>query len=92
MLLHKVTSLFRGRTIFRETNAISKPFLRSMITTPTGAILPEPKRTPFSFLGVVSSVIFGLLVGATISKNVANFLEENDLFVPSDDDDDDDDD
>ncbi|XP_024890633.1 essential MCU regulator [Temnothorax americanus] len=91
MLLHRVTPLFRGGTILKETSAISKPFLRSTITTPSGAILPEPKRTPFSFLGVVSSVIFGLLVGATISKNVANFLEENELFVPSDDDDDDDD-
>ncbi|XP_025987389.1 essential MCU regulator, mitochondrial [Solenopsis invicta] len=90
-MLHKVTSLFRGGTLFREIKVISRPILRSTITTPSGAILPEPKRTPFSFLGVVSSVIFGLLVGATISKNVANFLEENDLFVPSDDDDDDDD-
>jgi len=89
--LHRVTPLFRGRTVLRKTNTISKSFLRSTITTPSGAILPEPKRTPFSFLGVVTSVIFGLLVGATISKNVANFLEENDLFVPSDDDDDDDD-
>ncbi|XP_011863680.1 PREDICTED: protein EMRE homolog, mitochondrial [Vollenhovia emeryi] len=92
MLLRKVTPLFRGVTVLRETSVTSKPFLRSTITTPSGAILPEPKRTPFSFLGVVSSVIFGLLVGATISKNIANFLEENDLFVPSDDDDDDDDD
>ncbi|KAL0114447.1 hypothetical protein PUN28_011600 [Cardiocondyla obscurior] len=92
MLLHKVMPLFHGGTILKRTNAISKPCLRSSITSPSGAILPEPKRTPFSFLGVVSSVIFGLLVGATISKNVANFLEENDLFVPSDDDDDDDDD
>lgn len=91
-MLHRVTPLFRGRTVLRKTNAVFKPVLRSTITTPSGAILPEPKRTPFSFLGVVSSVIFGLLVGATISKNVANFLEENDLFVPSDDDDDDDDD
>lgn len=32
----------------------------------------------------------GLLIGATISKNIANFLEENELFVPSDDDDDED--
>ncbi|XP_029159656.1 essential MCU regulator, mitochondrial [Nylanderia fulva] len=92
MLLHRARSLFRGATILKETNAISRPILRSSITTPSGAILPEPKRTPFSFLGVVSSVVFGLLVGATISKNIANFLEENDLFVPSDDDDDDDDD
>ncbi|XP_012216964.1 essential MCU regulator, mitochondrial [Linepithema humile] len=94
MLLHRATSLFRGAKIVLRDNAtkvISKPFLRSSITTPSGAILPEPKRTPFSFLGVVSSIVFGLLVGATISKNIANFLEENDLFVPSDDDDDDDD-
>ncbi|XP_050452475.1 essential MCU regulator, mitochondrial [Cataglyphis hispanica] len=92
MLLHRVKSLFYGTTAFKRTHTLSKSFLRSSITTPSGAILPEPKRTPFSFLGVVSSVVFGLLVGATISKNVANFLEENDLFVPSDDDDDDDDD
>lgn len=34
--------------------------------------------------------IAGLFIGATISKNIANFLEENELFVPSDDDDDED--
>lgn len=89
MLLYRVTPLFRNMTL-RETNLMSKSYLRSTITTPSGAILPEPKRTPFSLLGVISSVVFGLLVGATISKNMANFLEENDLFVPSDDDDDDD--
>lgn len=95
MLLHRTTSLFRGaKIVLRDntTKVISKPFLRSSITTPSGAILPEPKTTPFSFLGVFSSVVVGLLLGATASKNIANFLEENDLFVPSDDDDDDDDD
>lgn len=30
----------------------------------------------------------GLLVGAIISKNIASFLEENDLFIVSDEDDD----
>lgn len=30
----------------------------------------------------------GLLVGAVISKNIASFLEENDLFIPDDEDDD----
>jgi hypothetical protein len=34
----------------------------------------------------------GLSVGAWISKKMATFLEENELFVPEDDDDDDDDD
>lgn len=64
--------------------------VRHKVTTPTGGILPEPQKTPFGLLGVICAVVPGLLIGATISKNIANFLEENDLFVPSDDDDDDD--
>lgn len=63
---------------------------RAATTTPTGAILPEPPKTPFGLLGIVCAVVPGLLIGAAISKNIANFLEENELFVPSDDDDDDD--
>lgn len=63
---------------------------RTAVSTPSGSLLPEPKKTPFGFLGIICAVIPGLLIGATISKNMANFLEENELFVPSDDDDDDD--
>jgi hypothetical protein len=63
---------------------------RCATTTPTGAILPEPRKSPFGLIGIVFAVIPGLLIGANISKKIANFLEENDLFVPSDDDDDDD--
>lgn len=55
-----------------------------------GSVLPMPKVIPFGFFGIILSVIPGLFVGAAISKSVANFLEENDLFVPSDDDDDED--
>ncbi|KAI4462161.1 essential mcu regulator mitochondrial [Holotrichia oblita] len=55
-----------------------------------GSILPEPPITKFGLLGIVATVATGLLIGAAISKSIANFLEENDLFVPSDDDDDDD--
>jgi essential MCU regulator, mitochondrial len=39
--------------------------------------------------GVFAVVVAGLGVGAYISKNIAAFLEENDLFIPEDDDDDD---
>lgn len=59
-------------------------------TTATGAILPQPEKTSFGLVRVCVAVIPGLLIGATISKYMANFLEENELFVPSDDDDDDD--
>lgn len=56
----------------------------------SGAFKPKPEEMPFGLLAILCAVIPGLFVGATISKNVANFLEENDLFVPSDDDDDED--
>ncbi|KAH8404203.1 hypothetical protein KR215_012272 [Drosophila sulfurigaster] len=56
----------------------------------SGALKPKPGEMPFGLFAIICAVIPGLFVGATISKNVANFLEENDLFVPSDDDDDED--
>lgn len=49
-----------------------------------------PHVIPFGLAGILCSVVPGLFIGAAISKSVANFLEENDLFVPSDDDDDED--
>jgi len=63
---------------------------RSKVRTPSGGIVEEPPRVPFGFVGIICTVMSGLLIGAAISKGIANFLEENDLFVPSDDDDDDD--
>ncbi|XP_068146416.1 essential MCU regulator, mitochondrial [Drosophila tropicalis] len=74
-------------------NKINFKLLRrqmSGITYRSGAFKPKPDEMPFGLLAIICAVIPGLFVGATISKNVANFLEENDLFVPSDDDDDED--
>ncbi|CAG4971359.1 unnamed protein product [Colias eurytheme] len=88
MYLRRFTRLALQQNInVRRDNILSK---RTATTTPSGAILPEPEKTPFGLLSVVAAVIPGLLIGAAISKNIANFLEENELFVPSDDDDDDD--
>ncbi|KAH8355001.1 hypothetical protein KR093_003752 [Drosophila rubida] len=55
----------------------------------SGALKPKPGEMPFGLLAILCAVVPGLFVGASISKKVANFLEENDLFVPDDDDDDD---
>jgi hypothetical protein len=81
--------------VVRNTRILRNPICninnrRSATTTPSGAILPEPRKTPFGLIGIIFAVVPGLLIGANISKRIANFLEENDLFVPSDDDDDDD--
>ncbi|CAH1988881.1 unnamed protein product [Acanthoscelides obtectus] len=63
---------------------------RNAVYTKHGKIQNEPYRASMGVLKVLVTVVSGLLIGAAISKNIANFLEENDLFVPSDDDDDDD--
>lgn len=88
MNVTRLARLFaRTKSLPRNEKVIQR---RNATTTPTGAILPEPEKQPFGFLGLVCTVVPGLLIGAAISKNIANFLEENELFVPSDDDDDDD--
>lgn len=66
---------------------------RNVTTSASGIILDEPLRYHrFGLLKTILTMTAGLAVGAWVSKNFANFLEENELFVPEDDDDDDDDD
>ncbi len=63
--------------------------IRNIVTTETGSILEAPqKKGILGFAGVAVAVTTGITIGSLISKDVASFLEENDLFVPSDDDDD----
>lgn len=70
-VLHKVHHCRQPNLvkIYRETSS------------PSGAILPEPKRPRFGFVGIICGIAFGLFVGAAISKNIANFLEENDRSI-----------
>lgn len=77
-------------SFLKLANPTPKSYVRKATTSSTGALLPEPQKIPFGLVGIICTVIPGLLIGATISKYMANFLEENELFVPSDDDDDDD--
>lgn len=85
IMFAKVASLLRAA---RATNSVLK---RTVTTTPIGTILSFPERESFGLVKVCLAVVPGLLIGAQISKTMANFLEENELFVPSDDDGDDDD-
>lgn len=90
MALQRTHVVIQTVNDLRKINWQMKSHSRSRTTTPSGAIQPEPKRTRFGFLGVICSVMTGLVIGATLSKMMANYLEEKELFVPSDDDDDDD--
>ncbi|XP_077526882.1 essential MCU regulator [Haemaphysalis longicornis] len=77
----------------RET-AVNKPLpparqqIRHRVCYNSGAILPEPEKSNLGLVWVLLTVLPGLYIGATISKEGAAFLEENDIFVPDDDDDD----
>lgn len=85
MLISKVEKL--GKTLLSISKR-SNPI--RAIKTKHGIIHPEPKKECYGIFSVILTIASGLFVGAMVSKNIANFLEENDLFVPSDDDDDDD--
>jgi hypothetical protein len=76
---------------FSAKNALvqSRFQVRNIVMTETGTVLEAPqKKGILGFAGVALAVTTGITIGSLISKDVASFLEENDLFVPSDDDDD----
>ncbi len=59
----------------------------SAVFTGSGAVKPKPEQIRFPVVKVLCVAIPFLVAGATVSKNAAAFLEENDIFVPDDDDD-----
>jgi len=61
----------------------------SSVSSPNGLIVERPEKISFGWLKVLVVGGASLVLGATISKEGAAFLEKNEIFVPSDDDDDD---
>ena len=72
----------------KATKVANTAFNRTLaVYTGTGAVLPKPVQVKLP-IGRVLMVVFPFMwAGATLSKNGAAFLEENDIFVPEDDDD-----
>ena len=88
----KVMQICRKPLVVRQRNGIPHNLshqVRRIVTTENGGFMPQPKQVRFGLVGVIFTMTLGLAMGASMSQNVASFLEENDLFVPSDDDDDD---
>nr|CAH8843089.1 unnamed protein product [Trichobilharzia regenti] len=50
-----------------------------------GAFHPRPIMTPLGLIKVVGAVLPSIYLGSFISRSGAEFLEENDIFVPEDD-------
>merc|ERR1711976_517748 len=82
-----VKSLKQNHGLF--TKNLVRPVVpkRTAVYTETGAILEKPEVVKFGVARLLVVTTPFLVSGALISKSVATFLEENDIFVPDDDDD-----
>jgi len=78
--------------ILRSFNGAKSPNIvisRNVLTAPSGAVFPAPKKVQFSLLKIILVLTPGVYVGAAIAKHGATILEENEIFVPQDDDEED---
>jgi len=87
MIVLDMLKVYRNRNLLQVSDKLMES-RRMKIYYRSGALKPMPVVNSFGVLGVFLTVIPGLLIGAVISKNIASFLEENDLFIPDDEDDD----
>ncbi|XP_070777222.1 single-pass membrane protein with aspartate-rich tail 1b [Enoplosus armatus] len=88
-LFSRNTGMMSRNTGLKASNISRTTPSRTVVSTPSGAILPRPDKTPFGLIRMTVVVVPFLYVGTLISKNFAALLEEHDIFVPEDDDDDD---
>jgi hypothetical protein len=51
-----------------------------------GAINDIPKWYRFGYLKLFAMIVVSLSLGAYASKSMAEFLEDNEIFIPEDDD------
>lgn len=72
----------------KELVRTTKLSTRNMVTTGKGEILASPAKLRFGISKVVAVSVPSILIGATLAKNGAAWLEENEIFIPDDDDDD----
>ncbi|XP_077980631.1 essential MCU regulator, mitochondrial-like [Glandiceps talaboti] len=66
---------------------IQQTIVRYETTSPTGAMMSNPPKSRLGLTKVIVVAFPFIYIGATMSKEGAAFLEENDIFVPDDDDD-----
>jgi len=73
--------------VMKTKTTMTAQTARTVVTTETGAFLPKPEVQRLGIVKVFACAIPGIYIGATVAREGAAFLEENDIFVPDDDDD-----
>jgi len=79
------------RNLFGRSSAIQRVLrvnsVRTVVYSESGAILKRPQRVSFGVLKVLVVVGASVVIGGTISKNGAEYLEKYEWFIPDEDDD-----
>ena len=71
----------------KSQNYLTDSHILNSVYGETGSINPVPKWYRFGILKVLLCVTSFVLLGSYISQSTAEFLEDNEIFVPEDDDD-----
>ncbi|XP_077866191.1 essential MCU regulator, mitochondrial-like [Saccoglossus kowalevskii] len=87
LLQRSLRLLSRNYTRNGPKRITQQMIVRNETTTPTGALHAKPIKTTLGLTKAFIVIVPFMYVGATMSKEGAAFLEENDIFVPDDDDD-----
>lgn len=75
------------KSVLNVPKTMTAQTARTVVTTETGAYMPKPEVQKLGLAKVFACAIPGIYIGATVAREGAAFLEENDIFVPDDDDD-----
>jgi hypothetical protein len=79
--------LFRSSRHVKTQNYLRDHHIVNGVYTEAGAILPVPKWYKFGITKVIVVVTAYILLGSFVSQATAEFLEDNEIFVPDEEDD-----
>jgi len=83
LVIRNAASVWRGKGLNLQNQGTSEA---GKVFSNTGAILSEPVKTQFAKMKITTVTIAGLYAGAISAKKLAEFMEENDIFIPNEDD------
>lgn len=78
---------FRSTRRMKHAHYQSDSHIVNSVYTESGGLLPVPKWYKLGLTKVMFMVTVSLSLGALISKSAAEFLEDNEIFVPEEEDD-----
>jgi len=78
---------FRSTRRMKHAHYQNDAHIVNNVYASSGAVLPMPKWYKLGLIKVLLAVTASLSLGALISKSFAEFLEDNEIFVPEEEDD-----